>query len=94
MLLVCEQVKELGVPYKLLQEVAGRTLIVDIAIQREGARAVALQVKSTALAGCICPPWRVTVSTMAVIISSLGQQQGCTAFSPKLSVRSTSYVFS
>ena len=45
MLLLCEQVKELGVPYKLLQEVDGRTLIVDIAIQREGARPVALQVE-------------------------------------------------
>ena len=56
MLLVCEQVKELGVQYKLLQEVAGRTLIVDIAIQREGARPVALQVESAALARSLMSP--------------------------------------
>lgn len=54
--LVCEQVKELGVPYKLLQDVAGRTLIVDIAIERENARPVALQVASTALAECVISP--------------------------------------
>ncbi|KAK9839445.1 hypothetical protein WJX81_002493 [Elliptochloris bilobata] len=38
------QVKELGIEYSLLQPVAGRTLMVDIAFQREGARPVALQV--------------------------------------------------
>jgi hypothetical protein len=39
------QVKELGVPYGALQQVADRTVIVDIAVQREDGRPVALQAR-------------------------------------------------
>ena len=60
-------------PYKLLQEVAGRTLIVDIAIQRESARPVALQVEGTALLSARCLLWRLAVSSMAFACSMLGQ---------------------
>lgn len=51
--------------YKLLQEVAGRTLIVDIAIQREGARPVALQVGSAAKLVANCLPWHPAVLSVA-----------------------------
>ena len=53
-------------PYKLLQDVAGRTLIVDIAIQREGARPVALQVGSTAMLVALCLLWHSAVLSVAL----------------------------